>query len=306
MSPLSRIPFALASLLTVALAFAAQSNPALAQEDAAQAAVRKRAEQLVSAFNAGKTDEVAALFMPRGELIDEAGTVYQGTQEIKGLLNAFFKEFPGVKLSLNVESVRLVGPVAIDEGTRTMTTADGKVRSQFRYIAVWTNVEKDWKLASFRDFSDDPAPTPHDNLEPLAWLVGDWVNEGTDADVAISYRWSDDGNYLLGEFDIQPVDGPQRKSSQRIGWDPTTGSIRSWIFDADGGFAEGKWAIVEDGIVAKSESVNSDGTTSTATMTITPTDNDHFSIAGTERIVAGAREPDFEITVSRRPPQAGK
>ncbi len=301
MSTLSRISFALAGLLAIAF----QSSFVLAQEDAAAAAVRQRAEQLVTAFNAGKTDDVAGYFMPRGELIDEAGTVYQGTQEIKGLLNAFFKEFPGAKLALNVESIRLVGPVAIDEGTRSITTADGEARSQFRYIAVWTNVDKEWKLASFRDFADDPIPTPHDNLEPLAWLVGEWVNEGTDADVAISYRWSDDGNYLLGEFDIQPVDGPQRKSTQRIGWDPTTGTIRSWLFDADGGFAEGKWTMVEDGIVAKSESVNSDGTTSSATMTITPTDNDHYSIAGSERIVAGAREPDFELTVTRRPPKAG-
>jgi len=298
----SRITFALAWLLACAV----QSTFVLAQEDTAQAAVRQRAEQLVTAFNAGKSDEVAAFFMPRGELIDEAGTVYQGTQEIKGLLNAFFKEFPGAKLALNVESVRLVGPVAIDEGTRTLTTADGEVRSQFRYIAVWTNAEKDWKLASIRDFSDDPIPTPHDNLEPLAWLVGDWINEGADGKVVISYRWSDDGNYLLGEFEVQPLEGQRRKSSQRIGWDPTTGSIRSWLFDADGGFAQGTWTIVDDGIVAKSDSINPDGTTSSATLTISTEDDDHYTIAGSERIVAGAREPDFELTVTRRPPQAGK
>ena len=302
MSSLSRITFALAGLLACAF----QSPLVLAQEDAAQAAVRQRAEQLVTAFNAGKSDDIAACFMPRGELIDEAGTVYQGSQEIKGLLNAFFKEFPGAKLALNIESVRLVGPVAIDEGTRSMTTADGAVRSQFRYIAVWTNVDKDWKLASFRDFADDPVPTPHDNLEPLAWLVGDWINEGTDGKVAISYRWSDDGNYLLGEFDIQPADGPQRKSTQRIGWDPTTGSIRSWLFDADGGFSEGTWTIVDDGIVAKTSSVHPSGTTASATLNITPTDKDHYSIAGSERVVAGVLEPDFELTVTRRPPKAGK
>ena len=215
----------------------------------------------MTAFNAGKADELAAMFLPNGELIDEQGTVYQGTQEIKELFSAFFHQFPGAKLAMKVESVRLVGPVAIDEGTRTMTTAEGTLKSQFRYIAVWAKADKGWQMASFRDFSDDPAPTPHDNLQPLAWLVGDWINEGDDGKVAISYRWSDDKNFLLGEFQINPANGSPRKSSQRIGWDPSVGKIRSWLFDSDGGFAEGSWTIVDDGIVIKSSSVNPDGTT---------------------------------------------
>lgn len=275
-------------------------------DDAAIAAVRKSDDKLVSAFNAGKADEVAGMFLPKGELIDEEGTVYQGPQEIKGLFVAFFKQFPGAKLAINVESVRLAGPVAIDEGTRTMTTADSAVKSQFRYIAVWAKTEKGWQLASFRDFADDPTPTAHENLQPLAWLVGDWINEGADGKVAISYRWSDDKNFLLGEFQVNSTEDSPRKSSQRIGWDPSVGKIRSWLFDSDGGFAEGSWTIIDAGIVIKSSSVNSDGTTASATMNITSKDKDHFSIAGTDRVVGDNLEDDFEITVTRRPPAASK
>ena len=117
------------------------------------------------------------MFLPNGELIDEDGTVYQGTQEIRGLLTAFFDKFPGAKLTLNIESIRQAGPISIEEGTRTMTTASGEVRSQFRYIAVWAKSDRGWQLASFRDFADDPAPTASDCLQPIAWLVGDWINE---------------------------------------------------------------------------------------------------------------------------------
>jgi uncharacterized protein (TIGR02246 family) len=275
-------------------------------DDAAIAAVRKSGEQAVTAFNAGKADELAAMFLPKGELIDEEGTVYQGTEEIKDLLTAFFKQFAGAKLSLNVESVRLVGPLAIDEGTRTMTMADGAVKSQFRYIAIWTKGEKGWQLASFRDFTDDPAPTPHESLEPLAWLVGDWINEGADGKVAISYRWSDDKNFLLGEFQVDSAEDSPRKSSQRVGWDPSVGKIRSWLFDSDGGFSEATWTVVEDGIVIKSSSVNPDGTTASATLNITTIDKDHYTIEGTDRIVGDLLEEDFEITVTRRPPAANK
>ncbi len=291
----------LSAAVVVAMARAAYS-----QDDAATAAVRKTAEQVVQSFNAGKADEVAGMFLPKGELIDELGTVYQGQPEIKELLTAFFKQFPGAKLGLQIESIRLVGPVAIDEGTRTMTTADGVEKSRFRYIAVWAKTDRGWQLASFRDFADDPTPTANEYLQPIAWLVGDWINEGADGRVAISYRWSDDKNFLLGEFDMTSADGIARKSTQRIGWDPSIGRIRAWLFDADGGFGEGYWTVVDDGIVIKSSSVNPDGTTATVTMNITTKDKDHFTIEGTDRIVGENLEDDFEITVTRRPPTAGK
>jgi uncharacterized protein (TIGR02246 family) len=275
-------------------------------DDEQAEAVRKRALQLVELFNGAKADDVAAMFLPNGELITEAGTVFQGPAEIKDVLAKFFVQFPAAKLALNIESIRLVGPVAIDEGTRTMSTADGSVKAQFRYIAVWAKTDSDWQLASFRDFADDPAPTPHDQLQSLAWLVGEWINEGADGKVAITYRWSDDKNYLLGDYQMTRADGTSRNSTQRIGWDPSQGRFRSWLFDEDGGFAEGAWTVVDDGAVIKSSSVNPDGTTATATLNITTKDKDHFTIEGTDRIVGDMLDEDFEITVTRRAPSAGK
>ena len=300
-----------AMLLTIVslllVAGAAYPSSASGQDDAAVAAVRKSAEQQVAAFNAGKVDDLVSMFLPKGELIDEQGTVYQGQGEIKALLDAFFQKFPGAKLALEIESIRPVGPVAFEEGTRTISTKDGAAKSQFRYIAVRTKTDKGWQIASFRDFADDPLPTANDNLQPLAWLVGDWINEGTDGKVAITYRWSEDKNFLLGEFQINTANKSSAKSSQRIGWDPSVGRIRSWLFDADGGFAEAYWTVVDDGeIVIKSSSVNPDGDSATATLTLVPKDNDHFSIQGTDRIVGDSREDDFDITVTRRPPAAGK
>jgi uncharacterized protein (TIGR02246 family) len=302
------IRFALAIALVVTNAFlaAASARAADSADDEAKAAVRKTAEQVAVTFNAGKSDELAAMFLPHGELIDEQGTVYQGPQEIKTVLDEFFQKFPGARLALDIESIRMVGPVAIDEGTRTMTTADGAEKGKFRYIAIWAKTDKGWQLASFRDFADNPIPTPNEYLQPLAWLIGDWVNEGDDGKVSISYRWSDDKNFLLGEFGMTQPDGSPRKSTQRIGWDPSTGHVRSWLFDADGGFAEGTWSVFDDGIIIKSSSVNPDGTTATATMDITPKDKDHFTIEGTDRVVGDVLEDDFTITVTRRPPAAGK
>ncbi|MCC7087330.1 MAG: nuclear transport factor 2 family protein [Pirellulales bacterium] len=302
-----RIRLHVSTLMSLGLLIAASvASAADSQDEAVIAAVRKRSESMTTAFNSGKVDELSATFSPTGELIDEIGTVYQGQPEIKNLLTTFFEKFPGAKLTRDIESIRPVGPVAIEEGTRTIATKDGSVKSQFRYLSVWVKGEHGWQLASFRDFADDPVPTPHERLESIAWLVGDWMNEGADAKVSISYRWSDDKNYLLVNYQINPKQGSPRKSTQRIGWDPSIGKIRSWLFDADGGFAEGIWTVTDDDIVIKSSSVNPDGGTASATMTVTIADNNRFTITGADRIVDDNHEPDFEVTVVRRSPAAAK
>jgi uncharacterized protein (TIGR02246 family) len=278
---------------------------AIAQNDPETAPIRASDELLVKSFNDGKAEELAALFLPQGELIDEHGTVYQGQAEIKDLMTKFFAKYPGSKITLNVESIRVIGPVAIEEGTRHTTTKDGLERAQVRYIAVRAKVGNSWPLASIRDFADESATTPNDQLQPLAWLIGDWVNESSDAAVKISYRWSEDKNFLLGDFDITRGGSPVMKSSQRIGWDPLAGKVRSWMFDSDGGYADGHWTLVEDAWVIKSSAVMPDGQTGSATVSMMPKGADRFVMKGTERIVGDTRDDDFEVTVVRPAPKPG-
>jgi uncharacterized protein (TIGR02246 family) len=280
--------------------------PALAQQNADEAAVRASGQQLVAAFNAGKAADVAALFLPEGELIDEHGKVYAGRQPITELLTKFFARFPNAKVNLEVDSLRVVGPVAIEEGTRLTTTADNQQAAEIRYLAVRTKVGNNWLLAQLRDLGDQAPPTPHEQLQPLAWLVGKWVNESSDAAVSISYAWSEDRNFLLGDFLITRGGSLVMKSSQRIGWDPLTGKVRSWMFDSDGGYAEGHWTFADGAWVIKSSAVMPDGRTGSATVTLTPQGPDHYLMKGTDRLVGDAREEDFEVKVARQAPAPSK
>src|SRR5262245_28987863 len=175
--------FAVRTLLAlVAVAAAGQlvlraQQPAAQPNEAAEVAqIKAGDEALVKAFDAGNADAVVSAFLPKGELIDEEGVVYQGQAEIKELLTKFFTKFPGAKLNLSIESIRLVGPVAIEEGTRYTTTKDGTDRAQVRFIAVRTKTPTGWQIASLREFADDPAPTAHERLAPVAWPAGDWVS----------------------------------------------------------------------------------------------------------------------------------
>ncbi len=107
---------------------------------------------------------------------------------------------------------------------------------------------------------------------------------------------------MLGDFDYVTLDGVAQKSTQRIGWDANAGRVRSWLFDADGGFSEGSWTLLDDGAIIKSSSVNPDGSTASATLQLTIVDKDHFKYSGSQRIVADNPELDFELTITRRPP----
>jgi uncharacterized protein (TIGR02246 family) len=295
-------------------------------------------------FNEGKAAELAAQFLPDGELIDDEGNLYQGQEELQDLFQRFFATFPGAKLELEVDSLRIIGSrLAIEEGTRVITAASGTVKAaasedtasrqettaaasqsvaasespatevvaaytkpveaRVRYVCVWTKPEDKWMVASVREFAADPPPTPHELLQPLAWLVGDWVSEGGDSVVRISYRWSDDGNFLLGDYKVTANGQTSMDSVQRVGWDPLRQQVRSWLFDSDGGYGDGEWMAFEDGYLIRSSAVMPDGSVGSANIEARKLSDAQFVLKGTNRIVAGEPVEDFEITVSKQPPQ---
>jgi uncharacterized protein (TIGR02246 family) len=312
---MKRISITNLSLLTgLALWCSLVALPLFAQDDKVTAEIRGSAEKFVQAFNAGEAANVAKQFLKEGELIDEEGTTYQGRAAIEEVFQRYFDRFAGAKLALDVESVRVTGPqLAIEEGTRVVVREKDGGRAQLRYIAVRAKVDGEWGIASLREFSADPPATPRDFLAPLAWLEGDWINEGGDAVVRISYRWSADGNYLLGEYSVSRDGKALRVSSQRVGWDAQAATVRSWLFEGDGAFSEARWTATGGGETGKPESwvlkstgVTADGQSGSATLQITQEGKDRFKLSGRDRVVAGVAADDFEILIVRRPPSASK
>jgi hypothetical protein len=207
-------------------------------------------------------------------------------------------------MELNIDSLHFAAPtVAIEDGTRTVVTGDQSERATNRYTMVHVKRDDGWTIASAREFAEDPAPTPHDRLEPLAWMVGQWVDEGADVAIAISCRWAESGNFLLVDFDAQVQGESTMKSQQRIGWDPLAGRIRSWVFDSDGGYGQAEWTEVDNRWMVKSTAVLPSGVTGSATIVIRPEGQDKFVMTGIERILGNALEPDFEAVIVRKPPQ---
>jgi uncharacterized protein (TIGR02246 family) len=268
-----------------------------------ETAVLRESEATTTAFNAGDATALGGLFLETGELVDEAGTVHAGRQAITELFTGFFGRFPKATVEMVVDSARPIGEaLAVEEGRRLIAMPDGEA-SLVRYVAVRSKQGDRWPIASYQEFADDPLPTAREVLQAVSWIVGDWVDESPEGRTAISFRWSDDGNFLLGDYTMSAAGAGEAKSTQRIGWDPVNGQVRSWTFDDDGGFTEGRWDATEEGWVVKSQATMPDGTTGSATLVISVKDADHFVVQATDRIVGGIEEPDFEVTISRKPPQ---
>jgi hypothetical protein len=148
--------------------------------------------------------------------------------------------------------------------------------------------------------------TNAERLKPLEWLIGDWIDESPDSVVLTSCKWSDNRNFLLSDINIRVQGSNAMHLTQRIGWDPLTKQIKSWLFDSEGGYGESFWTRDGDRWLVKATAVRRDGTTASMTNTYTPTGKDSYTWQTTDRVVAGAALPPIEIKVVRKPPEAAQ
>ena len=136
-------------------------------------------------------------------------------------------------------------------------------------------------------------------------MLGDWVDEGDDGVILSTCRWSSDKTCLNREFKVRAGDREVMTGTQRIGWDPRAGQIKSWEFDSQGGHGEGLWARLGNLWVVKATGVLQDGRTSTATHVITHEDRDACRWRTVDRTVGGEVIPAaVEFVMVRRPPPA--
>jgi uncharacterized protein (TIGR02246 family) len=267
-------------------------------------AIEALGRAFTAAYNAGDADAIAALFTEDAEILDEGGVLLQGRGDIAALFAATFEGEPGSTIELASESIRFLGPdVAREVGHARTVPADGSAPDRSRYVVVYVREDGKW-LHDTVEEHDDRTLSAHERLEDLAWMVGDWVDEGEEGIVHFACRWSDDGNFLLRDFTLRVEGFPFTSGHQRIGWDAAAESFRSWVFDSDGGHSTGTWSRGEGGRwVIKAEGVLADGRTATATQLFAPEGPDRARWHSIDRTVGGHAMADApEVVLIRRPP----
>jgi uncharacterized protein (TIGR02246 family) len=274
-----------------------------ADRSADEAAIRANIAQFVKAYNAGDAKALAALFTPDGEAWDKEGNEAEGREEIAQTFGDLFAANPKRRIEVSVESIRFIGAdLALEVGTTKETNAPNEPPEYDRYTVLHVKRDGKWQMALARD-EEGPTTTAHEQLQPLAWLVGEWIDDGGSAVALSSCRWSEDGNFLLQDFKLQLNGRNAMNVSQRIGWDPLAKRIRSWVFDSEGGYGESVWTRDGSAWIIKATGVRPDGTTASATNALVPTGTDGYIWRSTDRIVGDERQPATEVKVVRKPPQ---
>jgi uncharacterized protein (TIGR02246 family) len=276
------------------------------ERSADEKAIRETAEAFEKAYNAKDAKAIAALFVPEGQIEDKDGDVSEGREAIEKVFADIFKEAPKKTIDVTVESIRFIGPdLAIEEGSTKEVFEPGEPPEYDRYTVVHVKRDGKWMMAMAKD-EEGPPPSGHEQLRPLAWLVGDWVDDGGSTVVVSSCRWSDDKNFLLQEFKLRQNGREAMNVSQRIGWDPVTKSIHSWVFDSEGGYGESVWTRDGDSWIIKATGVRPDGTNASATNSLTPAGKDGYIWRSTDRVAGDEVQAPTEVKVVRKPPEPKK
>jgi uncharacterized protein (TIGR02246 family) len=271
-----------------------------------EADIREIDEAFVKAYEAGDAQAVAAFFTPDAEYVDATGTVFQGRDAIEASLAEFFEESPACNLEINAESIRTISPgVVVQDGTTLVTRDDSLLPVECRYTTVYVKTDGKWMVASVRDSAPHGLREHSLQLEQLSWLQGDWVDEGDDSIVHFSCEPVENGNFLLRTFTIVIRGEEAMSGTQRIGWDPQSGKLRSWIFDSEGAYADGLWHRDEenDRWVLKTTGVTADGQTASSTSLYTFVNEHTMTWQSVDHEIAGVQQPDSEIiTIVRSSP----
>ncbi len=275
------------------------------EQAAAIEEIRLTDESFAKAYASGDAAAVAAHFTADAEYVDEDGTLFHGREAIKKSLTEFFAEHPRCTLEMNIDTMRFISPgVAVEDGSTTIThEEDGSASVDSRYTTVHVKVEGKWLAASVRDHAPKDRRQHRAELQQLDWLNGDWIDEGDDSIVSFSCQSTDSGNFLLRKFNIQIAGREAMSGTQRIGWDPLTGKLRSWMFDSEGAYGEGLWHRDGDNWVLKTTGTTADGESASSTSIYTVVNDHTMTWQSIDQEIAGVQQPDSEVvTIVRQSP----
>jgi uncharacterized protein (TIGR02246 family) len=256
-------------------------------------AIAKNADAFIEAFQQGDAKTLAGLWTPDGDYTGMTGRRTKGRQAIEKALAAFFAENKGLKARIESESLRFVTPeVAIEDGTSFTIPPDGSPPSRARYTIVHVKKDGNWYLSSVREAPYSP-PSNYEHLRPLEWLVGTWAAENDKGDAQhLTVSWTDNQNFLVGTFATDVRGVSVGRATHWIAWDPVEKRIRSWIFDAAGGFGEAAWTGEGDKWVLKAKTTLQNGKKATATFHLGRGDGGILTLQATDRTVDGKPVPD--------------
>ncbi|MCO6043229.1 SgcJ/EcaC family oxidoreductase [Aeoliella sp. ICT_H6.2] len=263
--------------------------------------VRKAIDSYVKAFNTGDAKALAAHWTEDGELVTADGTTFTGHEQLAKSFTDYFAESSDAKLELVETNVELISPsVASETGIARVVSPDGEP-SETEYQVVHVKTPAGWKMDRVSERPQKTAaPSHYEQLRDLEWMIGSWINADDTGVVDVSCRWTTNQNFLVRTFRVEMGEDASFEGTQVIGWDPHSGTIRSWLFDSDGGFGVGRWTTSGGRWTVATLNVLPDGRRGSSTNVYELLDENTVRFSSVGRQVDGELLPSFEpITIVR-------
>jgi uncharacterized protein (TIGR02246 family) len=278
-----------------AMSPAPEASPHVSEASPHVSEIRTMLAGYLQAFNRHDAAAAASHWAAAAENVNlDTGEVTRGREAVRDVFAALFELDTEAAIDIDLEAIRpLQDDVAVVDGIARVSYADGDVAGS-RFAAVVVREADQWRLASVRETATAVEPRPARPLDQLAWLAGSWEDVGEGVIASSQAAWSADRGFLVrthgstpdehpaarpaaGDAGIPgllpPAPGGRRELTEIIGWDPERETIRSWLFSADGRFAEGTWSREADGWKVRIEGQGRDAGR-TATCTLVPDGND--------------------------------
>jgi len=254
-----------------------------------------------AAYAKADAKAIADFFTDDAHYTSDDGHTFDGRAAIEDNVRSAFAKNSGAKLAIVLDSVRLLTPDVLSErGSTTVTAKDGETNSAL-YTAVYVKKDGKWKISQLVE-TPRPDVTAHDRLSELGWLVGDWEDsdKGDNLTVRSQYSWARGGNFLTRNITVKRGAETTLEGWQIIGWDPIEGCIRSWTFDDEGGFSEGRWTQEGNRWLQRETGVTADGSRTAADNTFSKLSNDRFTWESNNRTLDGLPQPGIgRIEINR-------
>ena len=205
-------------------------------------------------------------------------------------------------MEVSVKSIEFPTPTtAIEDGVAQVDAEHAGPPQASRYTAVHIKQDGKWLMASVREASIE-LPSNFARVEGLAWLVGSWTAQRDGTTIHTTIRWIANKSFLERDYTIRKDGIVVSSGKQIIGWDAKARQIRSWSFDASGGYGTGLWMATPDGWRIESSGVMADGvpTSSRDLLIRVPGDDNVLGWRSVARSVGGASLPDTpEVVLDR-------
>jgi uncharacterized protein (TIGR02246 family) len=283
------------------IAFVASISAALALVSHAQTTAENSLEKTAvmsidrafeAAYAKGDTKAIADFFTEDAHYTSDDGRTFDGRTAIEDNIRAALAKNNAAKLAIVLDSVRLLAPdVLLERGSTTVTAKDGETNGAL-YTAVYVKKDGKWKISQLVE-TRQPYLTAHDQLSELGWLVGDWedADKGDNLTVRSQYSWARGGNFLTRNVTVKRGAETILEGWQIIGWDPIEGCIRSWTFDDEGGFSDGRWTREGNRWLQRETGVTPDGNRTAADNTFSKLSNERFTWESNNRTLDGLPQP---------------